>query len=89
MIYAQFQHPAFFRWQSRLARIPRWAWIAFFVGALLPIIVVFAIAFIAGLIALAAVLVVGTVIGLIVRLLRHRQNRRGQIIVRSVRIVDP
>ncbi len=89
MIYTQFHSPSLARWQSRLARIPRWAWIAFFVGALLPIIVVFAIAFIAGLIALAAVLVVGTVIGLIVRLLRHRQYRRGQIIVRSVRIVDP
>jgi hypothetical protein len=88
MIHAQLNLPFLMKWHSRLARIPRWAWIAFFVGALLPILVVFAIAFIAGLIALAAVLVVGTVIGLIVRLLRRRQYRRSQIIVRSVRI-DP
>jgi hypothetical protein len=89
LIYTQFQHPAFARWQSRLARIPRWAWIAFAIGALIPIVVIFAIALVAGLMAFAVVLIVGAIIGMVLRFLRHRQHRRGQIIVRSVRIVDP
>ncbi len=91
MIYAQFQHPAFYRWQSRLARIPRWAWIAFFIGALIPLVVIFAVALVAGLIVLAAVLIVGAGLGLMFRLL-HPQPRprfRGEIVVRDVRVIDP
>ena len=89
MIHAQLNLPFLIKWQGRLARVPRWAWVAFFVGALIPIVFLFAIALVAGLIALAAVLAVGTIIGLVLRLLRRRQIRRGQIIVRSVRIIDP
>jgi uncharacterized membrane protein len=89
MFTAQFNLPFLMKWHSRLARIPRWAWIAFFIGALLPLVLILAIAFIAGLLALAAVLAVGSGLGLFVRILRRRQNRRHQIIVRSVRIVDP
>ncbi len=89
MLTAQFNLPYLMKWHSRLARIPRWAWIAFAIGALIPIVVILAVAFIAGLIALAAVLLVGSGFGLVLRFLRHRQQRRGQIVVRSVRIVDP
>ena len=89
MFTAQFNLPLLMKWHSRLARIPRWAWIAFFIGALIPLAIILAIAFIAGLVALAAVLAVGSGLGLFIRILRHRHQRRSQIIVRSVRIVDP
>jgi hypothetical protein len=89
MLHAQLNLPFLLKWHGRLARIPRWAWIAFAIGALVPIVAILAAAFIAGLMALAAVLVVGAVVSLFFRFLRRRQYRRGQIVVRSVRIVDP
>jgi hypothetical protein len=89
MFTAQFNLPSLMKWQSRLARIPRWAWIAFFIGALIPLVVIFAVALVAGLLALAAVLVIGALVSLIHRFIRHRRDARGQIVVRSVRVIDP
>ena len=91
MFTAQFNLPSLMKWQSRLARIPRWAWIAFFIGALVPLGVIFAVALVAGLIVLAAVLIVGAGLGLVFRLL-HPQPRthfRGEIVVHDVRVIDP
>jgi hypothetical protein len=87
VIYAQFQHPSAFRWQSRLARIPRWAWIAFF----LPLLLLIALVVIAGLILMAVVLIVRTIFGLFSRLLlpRPRSHSHGEIVVHSVRVIDP
>ena len=91
MIYTQFQFPQVARWQSRLSRVPRWAWIAFFISALIPLLFIFALALAAGLLVLAAVLVVSAIIGLVYRLLhrRPRSHSRGEIVVHAVRVVDP
>lgn len=93
MIYTQFHHPGIARWQMRLARVPRWAWMAFFIGAVVPVImlivVTLAAAVITGLIVMAGVLIVGTGLGLVYRLLHRRHRSQGEIVVRSVRIVDP
>jgi hypothetical protein len=87
MFNAQLNLPSLMKWQSRLAHVPRWAWIAF----LVPLAVLFALAIVVGLIALAAVLIVGAIFGLVKRLLlpRPRSRSRGEIVVRDVRIVDP
>ena len=88
MFTAQFNLPLLMKWHSRLARIPRWAWIAFFLGALIPRVVIFAAALVAGLLVLAAVLIVGAVLGLVHRLLRPRPRSRGEIVVTGVRVID-
>ena len=82
------------RWVSRLARVPRWAWIAFFMGAIIPAVIVIGflmLSFIGiGLVVMLAVLAVGTAIGLIRRAFRRRAYRNSnQIVVRSVRVIDP
>ena len=84
-------------WQTRLARVPRWAWIAFFVGAVVPIVamilVALAAAILTGVIVMIAVLLVGTVLGLVWRLLNLRRpddgRRNVQIMVASHRVIDP
>jgi len=90
MIYTQFNFPRLARWQSRIARVPKWVWIAFFVGALVPIVVILGMALLAGLLAVLVVLIVGMAIRFIYRLL-HRRPRRGsgEIVIRAVRVVDP
>ena len=93
-MHVQFQNPAMARWVSRLARVPRWAWIAFFLGAIIPAVIVIGflmLSFIGiGLMVMLAVLVVGTAIGLVRRTFRLRgYQRSNQIIVRSVRVIDP
>jgi hypothetical protein len=93
VIYTQFHHPGIARWQMRLARVPRWAWVAFFIGAVIPVMALLAVALaaavITGLIVMAAVLIVGTGLGLVYRLLHRRHHPHGEIVVRAVRIVDP
>ena len=93
MIYTQFHHPGIARWRMRLARVPRWAWMAFFIGAVIPVIVLLvltlAAAVITGLIVMAAVLIVGAGLSVFYRLLHRRHRSQGEIVVRSVRIVDP
>ena len=78
MFYTQFQHPQIMRWQARLARVPRWAWIAFFIGVIVPIVVLGAslllMAVVFGGIALAAALLVGGVVRTARRLGAHRSH---------------
>jgi hypothetical protein len=92
VIYTQFHLPGIARWQMRLARVPRWAWMAFFIGAVIPVIVLLvltlAAAVITGLIVMGAVLIVGAGLSVLYRLL-HRRHRSQEIVVRSVRIIDP
>jgi hypothetical protein len=87
-------NPRLARWQNRLARIPRWAWIAFFLGAVIPIAVVMIILFgvfvFSGLAVLVAVLLVRRALRLFRRgHYRHERLPQNQIIVRSVRVIDP
>jgi len=99
MIYTQFQDPRIARWQARLARVPRWGWIAIFVAILVPILIllagIIAVGLITGGLVLAAVLLVSTVLALVQRLLhrRHRQlddgRRNVKIVVHSARVIDP
>jgi len=80
---------------ARLSRIPRWAWIAFAIGVIVPLVIlavgIIFVAITTGLIVLAAVVVVGGILSLIWRLM-HRKPRDGrknvQIVVRSARIID-
>lgn len=98
MFYARFQDPRIAKWQARLARVPRWAWIAFGIGVLIPIVVlgiaILAVALTTGAIVLAAVLVASGILGLAYRLMnRHPRldegRRNVQIVVRSARVIDP
>jgi hypothetical protein len=73
-----------------LARVPKWVWVAFFVGALIPILVILGMAIFAGLLAVLAVLIVSMVVRFIYRLLHRRPRpRAGEIVVSAVRVVDP
>ncbi len=97
MIHARLNLPSVLKWQARLARVPRWAWIAFFVGAVVPIFVLIVLALAAavltGTIVMLAVLLVGAVIGTLWRLVhlrRHDDGRRNvSIVVHSARVIDP
>jgi len=85
------------RWQSRLARIPRWAWIAFFIGAVIPLVVTLLLlvvtAVVTGVLVMAAVIIVGAVLGFVWRVFHRRRlpdsDPHGEIIVRNVRVIDP
>ena len=97
MFQARLHLPPLALWQARLARVPRWAWIAFFAGAAVPILVVVILALAAaaltGVIVMLAVLLVSPVLGLVSRLLRlGRQDdgrRNVRIVVRSAQVFDP
>ena len=94
MFSVQFNNPQLTRWQMRLARIPRWAWIAFFIGAvvpaIVPLIVLMITFFFTGLTVMMAALLVGWVISRIRRLgSRTRALAGNQIVIRSVRVIDP
>ena len=92
MFQAQINLPQVMRWQARLARVPRWAWVAFFIGAVIPIValllVALAAAVITGLIVMGVVLIAGAGLSVLYRLVRRR-HRSQEIVVRCVRIVDP
>jgi hypothetical protein len=78
MFHAQFHDPRVSRWQARLSRVPRWGWIAFFIGIMLPILVlavsIIVVALTTGALVMAAVLVVSAILGLVYRLM-HRNTR--------------
>ena len=96
MIHVHLQNPRFLRWQSR-SRMPRWAWIAFIVGAVVPVaaFVVFLViaAALTGTVVLVSVLAVGSVLGLVHRIFHRRSlddgRRNVKIMVHSARVVDP
>ncbi len=89
--------PRLMKLQQRLARIPRWAWIAFFIGAVIPVVVtvllILVTAFVTGAIVMAAVLVAGSLLGLAWKLMHrsslHDGRRNCQIVVRNARVIDP
>jgi uncharacterized membrane protein YhaH (DUF805 family) len=98
MFHLQSHDARIIKWQGRLARVPKWAWIAFFVGVMIPIIalavVVLMTAVVTGAIVVAAVLVVGGVLSLMWKLLHRRPGSRGgrknvQIVVRRSQVIDP
>jgi hypothetical protein len=99
-MYTHFHDPRIARWQTRFARVPRWAWIAFFIGLALPVlalgIAVLAVGLATVLIVGAAITLVGLVMGIAHRLANRRQRRdlsagrrNVQIVVHSARIIDP
>jgi hypothetical protein len=98
MFYAQFQDPRIVKWQARLARVPRWAWIAFGIGVLVPIVVlgvaILAVSLAVGATVLVAVLLASGVLGLVYKLLNRGRRlpsgrRNVQIVVHSARVIDP
>jgi hypothetical protein len=98
MFHARFQDPRIAKWQGRLARVPRWAWIAFGIGVLIPIVVlgiaILAVALTTGAIVLAAVLVASGILGVVYKLLNRGRRlpagrRDVQIVVHSARVIDP
>ncbi len=95
MFFTQLHDPRLAKWQARLARVPRWAWIAFFIGAVIPLVVtalvILVTAFVTGAIVMAAVLVAGTLLGVIWKLMHKRTDvrRNCRIVVRNVRVIDP
>jgi hypothetical protein len=94
MFSVQFNNPQMTRWQTRLARIPRWGWVAFFIGAVVPAIILLIVLlitfFFTGLTVMGAALLVGWVISRVRRLgRRNTQLPSNQIVVRSVRVIDP
>ena len=95
MFYTQSQDPRVIRWQARLARVPRWGWIAFGIGILVPLLAlaigVIVVGVLTGAIVMAAVLLVGSIMGLIYRLFHRRDDgrRNVQIVVHSARVIDP
>lgn len=97
MFQARLQGPQIARWQARLARVPRWGWIAFFAGAVVPVVAlaVFVLftALVTGAIIMGAVLMAGALMGLLQRLVHRRRlddgRRNVQIVVHSARVIDP
>jgi hypothetical protein len=97
MFHARLHLPQLAPWQGRLGLAPRWAWIAFLVGAAIPVavlaILTLAAAALTGVIVLLAVLPVWAVLGLVSRLLHLFQpddgRRNVSIVVRSARVIDP
>ena len=94
MFSVQFNNPTLTRWQMRLARIPRWGWIAFFVGAVIPAVLLMSFLlitfFFAGLTVMTAALLVGALVSGIRRLGRPRERLpNNRIVIRSVRVIDP
>lgn len=97
MFQAWIHAPQLVRWHARLTRVPKWGWIAFFAGAVIPIFVLVVLAVAAavltGAIVMIAVLLVGTVLGVVSRLRhlgRHDDGRRNvSIVVHSAHVIDP
>lgn len=95
MIHMHLPSPRLMKLQQQLARIPRWAWIAFFIGAVIPVVVtvllILITAFVTGAIVMAGVLVAGSLLGLAWKFLHGRDDgrRNCQIVVRNVRVIDP
>jgi hypothetical protein len=98
MLYAP-ANPRLQLWINRLARLPRWVWIAFAVGVVLPIIVLgaslLAVALVFGVTAAFAAFLVLTIIRAARRLRRPRSTaldagrRNVHVVVSSVRVIDP
>jgi membrane protein YdbS with pleckstrin-like domain len=85
-------HPQLNRWQARLARMPRWGWIAVAIGVALPIIALLMVAFFSGAIVLAIVALIVFVLNFFRRLFTKPRNagrENVRIVVHSARVIDP
>ena len=85
-------HPQLNRWQARLARIPRWGWIAIFIGIAIPLLSLLMVAFVSGIVVFAAVAIIVFILNFIRRLFtRPRSDGREnvRIVVHSARVIDP
>ncbi len=98
MMYARFNDPRIIRWQARLARVPKWAWIAAAIGVLVPIVVlgiaILAVAVTTGAIVLVAAIVAAGVLSVVYRLMNRTRRlgdgrKNAQIVVHSARVIDP
>jgi Kef-type K+ transport system membrane component KefB len=98
VFFAQFHDPRIAKWQGRLARVPKWAWIAFGIGVLIPIVVlgiaILAVALTTGAIFVLAVAIASAVLGVVYKLLNRGRRlpagrRNVQIVVHSARVIDP
>ena len=95
MFQVHIQNPSVARWQSRLARVPRWAWILFFLLVVIPMIVAGVILLISlasiGFVVMLGLVLLVAFVGFVRRLFsrRPRGHASNQIIVRSVRVIDP
>jgi hypothetical protein len=98
MIYAP-MNPRLQMILTRLARLPRWVWVAFFIGVVVPIVVLGAslllIALLCGMAVAAAGFVVATIVRGLRRLGRPRTvaldagRRNVRVVVTSARVIDP
>lgn len=88
MFRIAFQDPRFIAWQSRLGRLPRWAWVAIAIGVLVPVVVLLAsvlvLALLSGLAVLALVVALLLIRSLWTRLIGGFRRDDGR---RNVRIV--
>ena len=82
----------------RLARIPRWGWIAFFVGVIAPLLVfgfmLLLVSVFTGALVMGAAILIGSLVGIARRMLNRGSPRLAQrgnshIIVASARVIDP
>lgn len=85
-------HPQLNRCQARLARMPRWGWIALSVGIAIPVVAVLAAMFVWGVVVFAAVALIAFVLNFFRRLFTKPRNdgrENVRIIVHSARVIDP
>jgi membrane protein implicated in regulation of membrane protease activity len=85
-------HPQINRWQSRLARMPRWGWIALAIGVAIPVVALLMVMFVWALVVFAAVAVIVFVLNFIRRLFARPRNdgrENVRIVVHSARVIDP
>jgi hypothetical protein len=85
-------HPQINRWQARLARMPRWGWVALIVGIAIPVVALLMVMFVWALVVFAAVALIVFVLNFIRRLFarpRHDGRENVRIVVHSARVIDP
>jgi hypothetical protein len=98
MIYAPMS-PRLQLWITRLARLPRWVWIAFIIGVIVPIVVLgaslLAIALVVGTVTAFAALLLTTIIRAVRRLCGQRTTSLDagrcnvRVVVSSAGVIDP
>ena len=84
-------HPQINRWQARLARMPRWGWIAIGLAMAIPVLGILMAVFLSGAVMFGIVIAILFVMGLVRRLFRRRSDGREnvRIVVHSARVIDP
>lgn len=95
MFHVMGHYPAVAKWQTRLAKVPRWGWWAIGIGIVLPIVVILASVFLLAVLSGIAVFVLVMLVVLVRNMLRRAFGRKpaheidgNRIVVRSVRVVE-